>query len=648
MSAVNGTTASPVAPEAASPAGQQQNANVQPAGQANAAPSTTASLYVGELDPSVTEAILFELFNMVGPVASIRVCRDAVTRRSLGYSYVNYHNAVDADRALETLNYTLIKGKPCRIMWSQRDPALRKAGTGNIFIKNLDASIDNKALHDTFSAFGNILSCKVATEDGVSRGYGFVHFETYEAAENAIKHVNGMLLNDKKVFVGHHIPKKERQSKVEELKAQFTNVYVKNLDISVTLDEMKEMFTKFGAITSAVLATDENGVSRGFGFVNFEDHEQALQAVESLNETEFKGKKLYVGRAQKKSEREEELKRQYEQAKLEKLNKYQGVNLYVKNLEDDVDDDKLTQEFSVYGVITSAKVMRDEKGISKGFGFVCFSSPDEATKAVTEMNGRMWGTKPIYVALAQRKEVRKKQLEAQASQRNQLRMQQGMPAGGPGSMYPGAPMYYAPGPGFPPARGGMVFPQGGMVPRPRWAANQQNQPGSPMGGQYPPMPPQPFNNNNNNMQGNRSRGPRQGQRGGHQGRGRGGYKYGGNPRGNPQGAQPAQQAEGAVEAAPASPAPEAEVSNELNPGALAAADPEQQKQMLGEKLFPMIERAQPELAGKITGMLLEMDNAELLHLIESSEALDAKINEAVSVLKEHGIVQSQDTTEESA
>ena len=42
----------------------------------------------------------------VGPVASIRVCRDAVTRRSLGYAYVNFHNMVDAERALDTLNYT--------------------------------------------------------------------------------------------------------------------------------------------------------------------------------------------------------------------------------------------------------------------------------------------------------------------------------------------------------------------------------------------------------------------------------------------------------------------------------------------------------------------------------------------------------------
>ena len=280
----------------------------------------------------------------------------------------------------------------------------------------------------------------------------------------------------------------ERQSKIDEQKAQFTNLYVKNVDSEVTQEEFMELFQRFGAVTSAVIQVDDEGISKGFGFVNYEDHEEAQMAVDALHDTDLKGKKLFVSRAQKKAEREEELRRSYEQAKMEKLSKYQGVNLYIKNLEDDVDDEKLRGEFEPFGAVTSCKVMRDDKGTSKGFGFVCFSSPDEATKAVAEMNNKIIGTKPLYVSLAQRREVRRQQLESQIAQRNQIRMQQAAAAGLPGG-YINGPLYYPPGPGgFPPqgGRGMMGYGQPGMMPpRPRYPPGQ----GMPIPAPYGQAPP---------------------------------------------------------------------------------------------------------------------------------------------------------------
>ncbi|KAI7894940.1 uncharacterized protein EV154DRAFT_414057 [Mucor mucedo] len=366
------------------------------------------ALYVGELAPNVNDDILKQHFTKA---KSVHVCRDHVSGKSLGYAYVNFIRPEDCLEALEKMNYSSINGRPCRLMLSERDPSRRMNGNGNIFVKNLPATVDDKSFHDTFSQWGNVLSCKVIKNPGATKCYGYVNYDSIGAAERAIELVNGRVLFGKEIQVGHQIPKAERQVE-DQAKQRFTNLYVKNIALDVTEDELRDLFGAFGRVSSLLIQRDEYNNSKGFGFVNFESAEDAERAVNQLHDSEYYGKKLFVSRAQKKSEREDELRRQHD--RVEKPAKYGGVNLYVKNLADDVTDDVLRQEFAKYGQITSAKVMKDDAtNVSKGFGFVCFASPEDATEAVLKMNGHTISSKEIYVALAQRKEDRRTYLETQ-------------------------------------------------------------------------------------------------------------------------------------------------------------------------------------------------------------------------------------------
>lgn len=323
--------------------------------------------------------------------------------------------------------------------------------------------------------------------------------------------------------------------------------------------------------------------------------------------------------------------------------------MYVKNLDDTVTDEMLAQAFSPYGSITSAKVMEDEKNTSKGFGFVCFSSPEEATKALTEMNGRIVGSKPLYVALAQRKEERKQHLAQQYMQRGAGFPNQNIQAGFNPNPYGQvvAPQYQmAPYQmmGQPRMMGQMRFNQmgaprpqlnfqvqgiRGQVPRPPMGMNR-NVYAQPMGGIRPVMTqpgvrpnfvqnsPYKFNQQVRNAP-----------------------QYGINELSNQfqnVNIQPNNQQQNQaqnnnnnqVQNQQTQPPPE------LNAAVLAAAEPSQQKQMLGERIYPLVnDQTGAELAGKITGMLLEIENFELLKLIDEPALLKDKVTEAMKVLQEH-------------
>jgi len=155
-----------------------------------------------------------------------------------------------------------------------------------------------QALHDVFLAFGNIPSCKVATDElGCSKDYGLVHYGTVEGPTT--KPGGGVSLEDKRVCVGHHgsgrsvdLPisagsellirlfNQEHMARIDEKKGQLSNGYIKNLDTRVS--EKLKILAQFGPTTSTVLQIDAEGRTKGPVFVHIEKHLDSSKPVEIL------------------------------------------------------------------------------------------------------------------------------------------------------------------------------------------------------------------------------------------------------------------------------------------------------------------------------------------------------------------------------
>jgi polyadenylate-binding protein len=543
------------------------------------APRASASLYVGDLpvDLPNPEDALFSLFNKVGMVISIKVCRDINTQRSLGYAYVNFQAPADADRAIETLNYTdIIPNHQIRIMWSSRDPSQRRAGVNNLFVKNIDPTISTRALRDAFAVFGAITSCKIAMdENGNSRGYGFVQFEKEDSWEKA-QALDGTVLGAQPLSVKKFIKKSDREA---EAAKTFVTVFIKNIKGSATQEEVSAEVSKFGEIKEIFVSPHSQHPTK-FALVTLATHENAVAVISNLNDSEGilseAGVKLYVVRAQKKTERQK-IERQSQN-----LYQSQGRNIYVKHLDDAITKEKLEELFQQFGKVTSCALMKDASGNFRGFGFVCFDAKESAAAAIREMNGKQIFRRPLYVSQAQQRDMRHQVLDeqrrsmmAQQQRFNQQMNMYGPP--GPWNRYPPMPPQFMP-----------PFMMNGPGPMRR-----------------PPMPRMPMP------------GPM-------------------NPRMNMMPMRPAnlsQQPRAYTQPQPQRPVQG--VANGMSAQNLAKMTPEEQKNALGERLYSKIMEVNPSQAAKITGMLLEMETGEILNVLEDPRLLVAKVNEAVTVLQQH-------------
>ncbi|PIN24147.1 Splicing factor 3b, subunit 4 [Handroanthus impetiginosus] len=173
---------------------------------------------------------------------------------------------------------------------------------------------------------------------------------------------------------------------------QDATVYVGNLETKVGEELLWELFVQAGPVVNVYVPKDRvTNAHQGYGFVEFRSEEDADYAIKVLNMIKLYGKPIRVNKASQ-----------------DKKSVDVGANLFIGNLDPDVDEKLLYDTFSAFGVIvTNPKIMRDpETGNSRGFGFISYDSFEASDAAIETMNGQYLCNRQITVSYAYKKDTK--------------------------------------------------------------------------------------------------------------------------------------------------------------------------------------------------------------------------------------------------
>lgn len=242
---------------------------------------------------------------------------------------------------------------------------------------------------------------------GLSKGYGFVKYSDSQCAAEAIKCMNGRMVEGKVLEVRvaessgsnpsvHAVPETDHQPTKQ---MDRSNLYVHNLPLQMNTDKLLDLFIPYGQVTSAKVAMDYTaGISKGYGFVKFSDPHDAANTVMQLNGRLVEGRNIEI-RVSCMSLRPSSSPVE-SHADNRPLREIDMSNLYVCNIPSSMNTAKLVDLFLPFGKITHARVVEQANNSSKGYGFVKFADSHCAAEAVTLMNGALIEGETIVVRVA--------------------------------------------------------------------------------------------------------------------------------------------------------------------------------------------------------------------------------------------------------
>ncbi|CAM8916689.1 hypothetical protein QQ045_032063 [Rhodiola kirilowii] len=262
------------------------------------------TLWIGDLQYWADESYLQSCFAHTNEVLSIKIIRNKITGQPEGYGFIEFVSHAAAERVLQSYNGALMPGteQTFRLNWASFGMGEKRHDAGpdhSIFVGDLAPDVTDYLLQETFRLqYSSVRGAKVVTDPntGRSKGYGFVKFADENERNRAMSEMNGVYCSSRPMRISAATQKKNTgvsqqygatraytpslQSVPVDSDINNTTVFVGNLDLNATEDELRQVFMPLGELIYAKITA-----GRGFGFVQYATRASAEEAIQRLQGT---------------------------------------------------------------------------------------------------------------------------------------------------------------------------------------------------------------------------------------------------------------------------------------------------------------------------------------------------------------------------
>ncbi|KFV01245.1 Nucleolin, partial [Tauraco erythrolophus] len=344
-------------------------------------PTSAFSLFVGNLAPTKEyEELKTGLKEFFGK-KNIEVL-DVRIGASKRFGYVDFSSAEDLDKALQ-LNGKKLMGLEIKLEKAKSKETMKEnkkeRDARTLFVKNLPYRLTEDEMRDVFE---NALEIRIVmNKDGNSKGMAYIEFKTEAEANKALEEKQGTEIDGRAMVIDFTGEKSHQDH--QKGGGESKTLIVNNLSYAASEETLQELFKKASSIK---MPQTNQGRPKGYAFVEFPTAEDAKEALNSCNNTEIEGRAIRL---------------EFSSPAWQKGNtnarggfNQQSKTLFVRGLSEDTTEETLKESFE--GSISARIVTDRDTGSSKGFGFVDFSSPEDAKAAKEAMeDGEIDGNKVI-------------------------------------------------------------------------------------------------------------------------------------------------------------------------------------------------------------------------------------------------------------